>query len=267
MLLLWAGIIGQVSLEPTQGEPLGLREGPGSLGGAVHLTELAQWDPQKGLRVPLEVVRTFSLQFCPVRKGTVTPKVSFEAQIYRLASEEPQVEPKSMKGSAWATAFVDPKVASELPKDLEVRAVPKTKKEGVSEKVFVGRLVRVDDTVLPAIGKVETLFALRDPGEVLSVGDWVVIQGEGAERWSGLVIPRGALLRTTQGPFVYVQRGDYLQRVAVTPVCEDPQAVGIKGEVKEGEAVVCHGAESLWLLELSLKQSNSKGREFPSRVV
>lgn len=67
---------------------------------------------------------------------------------------------------------------------------------------------------------------------------------------SGETIPAAALLRTVKGDFVFVANGDWFLR---TPVKVAPAPAGnlaVSEGLYEGDVIVTHGAQALWLAEL-----------------
>ena len=71
---------------------------------------------------------------------------------------------------------------------------------------------------------------------------------EGSEQI--LTVPKTAVLNTTAGASVYVENGEYYKRTDVKPGRILGDWVEIKEGVYEGDVVVTHSAQTLWLIEL-----------------
>lgn len=63
-------------------------------------------------------------------------------------------------------------------------------------------------------------------------------------------IPADALLRTLKGNFVFVANGAWLLRTEVKTGADDGAWIEIKDGLYEGDTIVTHGANALWLAEL-----------------
>lgn len=105
--------------------------------------------------------------------------------------------------------------------------------------------VRIGDPRLQSTG----LLALVTGPRALSLGSGSVVpatiaQGAGAE---GVILPRGALLRTGGQTYAFVQRGpgDF-ERRPVTGGLTDPDGLFVASGFRAGEAVVTTGASQLF---------------------
>lgn len=63
-------------------------------------------------------------------------------------------------------------------------------------------------------------------------------------------VPASALLRTVKGEFVFVANGGWFLRTAVVTGTRDGDWIEIKDGLYEGDAVVTHGVQVLWLAEI-----------------
>jgi hypothetical protein len=65
-----------------------------------------------------------------------------------------------------------------------------------------------------------------------------------------LVVPKSAVLNTTAGASVYVENGAYYRRATVKTGRVLGELIEITDGLYEGDTVVTHAAQTLWLIEL-----------------
>jgi hypothetical protein len=63
-------------------------------------------------------------------------------------------------------------------------------------------------------------------------------------------VPIAALLRTVKGDFVYVSNGGWLLRTQVKIGSNDGAWFEVKDGLYEGDSIVTHGTQALWMAEL-----------------
>lgn len=63
-------------------------------------------------------------------------------------------------------------------------------------------------------------------------------------------LPATALLRTIKGDFVFVANGDWYLRTPVKVAPADSGRFSVQEGLYEGDTIVTHGTEALWLAEL-----------------
>ena len=63
-------------------------------------------------------------------------------------------------------------------------------------------------------------------------------------------VPTACLLRTVKGDFVYVANGGWLLRTQVKIGASDGAWVEVKEGLYEGDSIVTHGTQALWMAEL-----------------
>lgn len=70
------------------------------------------------------------------------------------------------------------------------------------------------------------------------------------EAKSVAAVPAAALLRTVKGDFVYVANGGWMLRTPVTIGANDGAWFEVKDGLYEGDSIVTHGTQALWMAEL-----------------
>lgn len=109
------------------------------------------------------------------------------------------------------------------------------------------RIVRIDRTASTVTGEVELILEIDRDGKP---GDFVPLTLAVPDTEPAVVIPRSALLRTTEGTFVYVANGAAFLRTPVTVGKTTADEVEITDGLYAGDVVVSHPVEQLWLAEL-----------------
>ena len=95
----------------------------------------------------------------------------------------------------------------------------------------------------------DVLLELRSDASELKVGDFVRVTVTVAGKEDVAVVPRAALLRNTEGHFVYVVNGSRLLRAAVKVGGEQDGFVEIKDGLLAGDRIAVAGVPMLWCAE------------------
>ena len=192
--------------------------------------------PKEGLSVPEDVARHIGLQLADVTERKVSRQLVFTAQVYGEAG--PQIRRVTL-----ASAWVDPALTNSLAQGTDLVA---TTADTNSRAGVITRLVPAANPNSPT----EVLLELRaDQGE-LKVGDFVRVTVAIAGKADVTVVPRAALLRNTEGHFVYVVNGSRLLRAAVQVGGEQDGLVEIKDGLLAGDRIAVAGVPMLWCAEL-----------------
>lgn len=206
-------------------------------------SEGARYSEGKGIQLMEETSRAIGLVTAEAGERELTPMVSVEAQVYRSAAE-PSRPGREETGSAYATAFVPPRVAGSLkagdPAELH------TGNERYSAQVW-----KIEPVSREAVNNEEVILKIADPEAVLRVGEFV----SGAVTRSGgaaavVAIPRSAVLETATGKFVFVENGRFLLRTPVTTGAESADYIEISDGLYPGDVVATQPVETLYLIEL-----------------
>jgi len=194
----------------------------------------------RGLKLPEETRHSLGLQTAPAGPQTVHRRFSATAQVFELRTNA------AGAGRVLASAFLPASVARPTAgTPVELRAT------GSTNVTASGTVVRVDETTRTTFGQVEVVIEASEAAGRMAVGNLVEARLEAGVVQAAAAIPRGALVRAALGDFVYVADGEFLKRLPVKVGAEDDVWAEILDGVSPGQAVVTHGALSLWLLELS----------------
>ena len=101
-----------------------------------------------------------------------------------------------------------------------------------------------------AHGETEIVVGVTSTGTKLKDGEFVQAIIELPREEAVTVIPRVALLQTSQGTFVYVVNGNAYLRTAVKAGSETNDKIEIVDGLFSGDQVVTKPVETLWLIEL-----------------
>ena len=192
--------------------------------------------PKEGLSVPEDVAKHIGLKLDDVIERKVNRQLAFTAQVYGVAG--PQARRVSL-----ASAWVDEPTAKAIPAGTDIAA---TTSDTNTLTGVVTRVVPAANTNSPA----EVLLELRAEQGELKVGDFVRVAITTPGKEAVAVVPRAALLRNTEGHFVYVVNGKRLIRAAVKVGGEQDGFVEIKDGLLAGDRIAVAGVPMLWCAEL-----------------
>ncbi|MGD9896345.1 MAG: hypothetical protein AB7T14_04600 [Candidatus Methylacidiphilaceae bacterium] len=222
--------------------------------------EPPQLVPDKGLLLGDVTRKALRLETTPVIPHDLAPQLSASAQVYRAAAERAQPSSSTRSGAAYATVFIDPRTAEKL--KVGNRVLLRRKGQTAQEEPEkTGKIFQIDRELVSVTGQAELLIEFSDPTNAFPVGTWIEFTTPLGSDASHLAVPRSALLATAEGNFVYVQDGEFYRRTAITVSFTTEGLVAFVGNPPAGTLVVSHGAEDLWLLELSLRQGLNRGSE------
>lgn len=171
--------------------------------------------------------------------------------LYRhLQSAQPVLPGQALlELAAWQDLEVESEVLSPDAVRLQVGGLVRLERWGGSEPLLA-RVRRIEPQgfrKVSALGVEEQrtrVYASFEPplpaGHALGVG-YAAIAWFELERWDDLLqVPGSAVVNEAGQTRVYRIRGDYAEAVPVEVVARTPLQVGVRGELREGEAVVAH---------------------------
>lgn len=101
-----------------------------------------------------------------------------------------------------------------------------------------------------ALGESEVVIGISNATAALKAGEFVPARISLPREEAVAVIPQSALLRTSEGTFVYAVNGDAYYRTAVKTGAEADGWIEITDGLLAGDQVVTKPVETLWLIEL-----------------
>jgi multidrug efflux pump subunit AcrA (membrane-fusion protein) len=204
----------------------------------------ASFKAGKGVSVTDETQKILGLEVADVTEEKLAQTIQFTAQVYGASRNHPTPVGNPPARTLLASGLVTPAHAALVRAGMIVRftAPSGATAEGVVKEVHS----------LLASGDAEIDAILSETGVlgVLKSGDFVqgTITLPRAEAVT--VIPKSALLRTTEGAFVYAVNGTAYFRTAVKVGAENNERVEITDGLLAGDSVVTKPVQTLWLIEL-----------------
>lgn len=191
-----------------------------------------EFNPKSGLLVPPATAAFINVKTEDVSETLITSELEFSGQVYRSAS-----------------ASHDKTLASiTLKQDVAERI----KQAGTGHLAGTGqtfRVLRMEQSTTSADDR-ELLISIDDPNRTLSSGEFVTARFTIGSANPVTVVPREALLQTTEGDFVYAVNG---QRFVLTKVklgAANDRQVEILDGLYAGDKIVVHPVMTLWMTQL-----------------
>jgi hypothetical protein len=101
-----------------------------------------------------------------------------------------------------------------------------------------------------ALGETEIVVGVSNAATVLKPGEFVSASVSLRREEAVTVVPRSAVLRTSEGTFVYAVNGDAYFRTAVKVGSQAAGLVEVTDGLLAGDQVITKPVETLWLIEL-----------------
>lgn len=194
-----------------------------------------------GLLLSEETKIFIGLETAEVEERSVPSDMHLIAQVYR-ESREPSQNQGEPTGFTYASAWISPTAADQLPPGTELAIEDHTEAEST--------VLRTDLTASASGGRVELLLQVRDEQHNWKIGEFIRFTPKGLMGAPVVVVPAAAVLETAYGPFVYVVNGKAYLRTAVVMGTRHDDTIEVVDGLFEGDEVVSHPVEMLYLTEL-----------------
>jgi multidrug efflux pump subunit AcrA (membrane-fusion protein) len=195
--------------------------------------DLPSFKEGKGLSLPAETRRCIGLEMVEVTERKLVPEITTAIQVYQAKEDVLLV-----------IGFVNADQASQLKTGQTATLTAK------QTKSLTGKLVRLDEQTKSATGQVEVLLEISGPGRDYPIGTFLTATFTGGKEATMVVIPRSALLRASEGDYVFVVNGEHLLRTPVKVGAERDEVVEITDGLYSGDKVASRAVQNLWLTEL-----------------
>lgn len=201
---------------------------------------------QKGLSVSSSTAEFIGLQTADVEPRVISTTCEFSAQVYRASADARFASLKSSAPSALASATISPAEAAKLTEAQSVSV--RTENDAVARP---GRIISLNRELARATGQVEILLAIDDdPSGPLTPGTFVSVTCLLGSARPALTVPRAAVLRTSEGDFVYTVSGDHYVRAKIQLGAINEKFAVVTDHLYDGDQVVVHPVMTLWMAEL-----------------
>ncbi len=119
-----------------------------------------------------------------------------------------------------------------------------TGEDATASLITIGQVVHAQSRT------VDVLYSLQKPDSSLRVGGLAQVSLPAGSEFSGLVIPRDALVHQAGREVVYVQvDGEHFEERAVRIIAREGNQLGVEGKLKAGDRIVTNGAHLVRLAE------------------
>lgn len=209
------------------------------------------FDPDKGLYLPADTRQSMGITTASAQKKTFQAGQAMKFQVFREANEAPLPGMSYRAGYAYAsTILTEPEPGLELGQTGEV--LGKTD----FQKSATAKLFQIN--TLPNSNQTELLVEIADPQHELSLADFCSVRWQMAAVDAPVAVPDSALLKTTEGEFVYLLKADRFVRTEVKSGATGEGFTEVHEGVAAGDIVVTNPVQTLWLTELKLKAGGSE---------
>lgn len=202
----------------------------------------ATFKPGKGVIVTEETKRILGLEVADVSEERLPAETKFTAQIFGERHHH-LPNPADHSGcDVHGSGLVSEEVASNLKKgDCVLIQIP-------AREPLRGVILAIQKAV--ALGESEVIVGISNAISVLQAGEFVPAAILHPVEQPTATVPRSALLRTSEGTFVYTVNGDAYFRTPVRTGAESGGRIGIADGLLPGDQVVVKPVQTLWLIEL-----------------
>jgi hypothetical protein len=214
---------------------------------AAHTTpEGAVFKEGHGILLGEETKKSLGLKMSEVLEKDLLHEVQTAAQVYREANEKIRPSEHALPGHAYASAMVTSEEAALMKVGQPVRV----RASGTPSDDTKATLVHIEDELAFYTGRTEILIEIPDGENRIRFGNKLDLSVNVGTRRGVITIPSTALLKASEGDFVYVQNGDYLLRTPVQPGVLGTGEIEIVEGLYAGDQIATDPVETLWLIEL-----------------
>ena len=198
----------------------------------------------KGLRISDETKKILSLEIVETSAQKLAAEFTASVQVYGHGDSFSEMSPDGT--NAYATGFINAEQAHQVKSEqavaLHLAAHP--------ESTIQGKVVRLDPFTESALHQTEALIEIPDDRRQFTIGTTLEAVFTAQEALTVTVIPRSAVLKTSEGAFAYVVNGDYFFRTAIKTGAENADFVEVKEGLYSGDQIVKQPVLTLWIAEL-----------------
>ncbi|MBX3744179.1 MAG: hypothetical protein KF833_02615 [Verrucomicrobiae bacterium] len=203
------------------------------------------FNAKSGLRVRPETAKFIGLKIADVEERQIASALEFSARVYRAANEAQFVSLQpAISTESRASGVIGP-VQAALLREGQVVAVKAEGTDALSARI---------EAVKPRLGQsnapVEVLVGIEDTQARLAQGTFVSVSVPLNSEKRVVSIPRTALLRTSEGDFVYTVSGESFVRAPVKLGAINHEWTEVTDGLYAGDQIVVSPVMTLWLAEL-----------------
>lgn len=210
--------------------------------GEAEEAAVASFKAGQGITIVPETQKLLGIAITAVREESLPGQTRFTAQIF---GEKHHHLPNLADHSGCdvhGSGLVAEEVAATLKLGDPVRVEPST------GSPLHGVVLSIQKAI--ALGESEVIVGISNAIAVLHPGDFVPASVTHPNSQPTATIPQSALLRCSEGTFVYRVNGDAYLRTPVRTGAESGGRVALTDGVRPGDQVVVEPVQTLWLIEL-----------------
>lgn len=228
-----------------EGDAQGKEEAHGKDDGHGHGEEApsgASFKAGKGVIVTEETTKILGVEVADVAERKLPNQIRFTVQVFGEKHHH-LLNPEDHSGcDVHGSAFLPAETASAVKAGQPVSVLKDTNNP-------LGGVVLAVQKAL-ALGESEVVIGISNATTALKAGEFIPARISLPRDEAVAAIPRSAVLRTSEGTFVYAVNGDAYFRTAVKVGTEADGWVEITDGLLAGDRVVTKPIETLWLIEL-----------------
>ncbi|MDR2981794.1 MAG: TolC family protein [Puniceicoccales bacterium] len=190
--------------------------------GNSPVVETARFDEKRGLSLTKETVSSMGLKTDSVEMRTISENIPVSAQV--ISTNPPR-----------AAGIIPPSIARKL-------------ENATSDSA---RIQSLDASKVSADGTVDVTLALAD-GASSKNGEFITCYFRTKPSTPAASVPSSAILKTSEGTFVYQAIGEWYKRIPVTLGPSNNTYSAVTKGLKVEDTVVAEAVDQLWLTELRL---------------
>jgi hypothetical protein len=202
----------------------------------------ASFKAGKGVIVTDETRKILGLEVADVTERKLPNQIRFTVQVFGGKHHHLLNQEDHSGCDVHGSGFLSTNVASAVKPGQPVELIKST------TSLFPGVVLAVQKAL--ALGEAEIVIGISNAAAALKSGEFVPARINLPRDEAVPVIPQPALLRTSEGTFVYAVNGDAYFRTAVKIGSEADGWVEITDGLLAGDQVVTKPVQSLWLIEL-----------------
>lgn len=202
----------------------------------------ATFKPGQGIRLTEETRKILGVQEADVVERTVPVRIQLMLQVFGEHHRHGLDASNHGGCDVHGSGFLAAETAT------NVRAGQAVQVLATTQRPLSGVVLSVQKAL--ALGEVEVVIGVSNAITSLVPGEFVRVRLDQPREERVAAVPAGAVLRTAEGPFVYVVRGEAHLRTAVKLGAEADGWVEIVDGLKPGERVLTEPVQTLWLIEL-----------------
>ena len=202
----------------------------------------ASFKPGKGVIFTDETRTILGVEVVDVTEQKLPREFTFNVQVYGEKHHH-QLNPEDHSGcDVHASGLVSSNVAATVKAGQLVKILKAT------NTIAAGVVLNVQKAL--ALGESEIVVGISNAATILKAGEFLSASIAQPREDVVTVVPKSAVLQTSEGAFVYAANGDAYFRTAVKLGSQGGGFIEITDGLLAGDRVVTTPVETLWLIEL-----------------